>query len=31
VCSYISFQTIPPVLLLQILIHLGTNRMSRVV
>jgi hypothetical protein len=31
VCSYISFQPIPPVLFLQILIHLSASRMNRVV
>src|SRR5690242_11660315 len=30
-CSYVFFQTIPPVLLLQILIHLGTTRMNRII
>jgi hypothetical protein len=29
--SYISFQPIPPVLLLHILIHLGATRMNRIV
>jgi hypothetical protein len=31
VCSYISFQPIPSVLLLQILIHLSATRMNRVI
>jgi hypothetical protein len=31
VCSYISFQPIPLVLLLQILIHLSAIRMNRVI
>jgi hypothetical protein len=30
-CSHISFQPIPPVLLLQILIHLSATRMNRVI
>jgi hypothetical protein len=31
VCGYISFQPKPPVLLLQILIHLSATRMNRVI
>jgi hypothetical protein len=30
-CSHISLQSIPPVFLLQILIHLGTTRMNRII
>jgi hypothetical protein len=30
-CSHISLQSIPPILLLQILIHLGTTRMNRII
>src|SRR5688572_7692484 len=30
-CSHISLQSIPPIFLLQILVHLGTTRMNRII